>query len=165
MRLKRYMVFNFRILLPLRRGRQTWLEAIISLRNLNYMVFSKPAKRLIALLQWCSIFYAPWCNFYFIRFDAIIILCASAQFYARQFSSLAGFYPDRGGVEVTGQTASLLAKAAPSLQHHSSIGSWRLSMTIFLELSPPLTNYWSIQSTVNIRCTKLCYSVLKHTLS
>ena len=54
---------------------------------------------------------------------AIIILCASAQFYARQFSSLAGFYPDRGGVEATGQTASLLAKAAPSLQHHSSIGS------------------------------------------
>ena len=51
-------------------------------------------------------------------FDAIIILCASAQFYARQFSSLAGFYPDRGGVEVTGQTASLLAKAAPSLPHH-----------------------------------------------
>ena len=46
-----------------------------------------------------------------------------AQFYAKQFSSLAGFYPDRGGVEVTGQTASLLAKAAPSLQHHSSIGS------------------------------------------
>ena len=31
--------------------------------------------------------------------------------------------PRRGGVEVTGQTASLLAKAAPSLQHHSSIGS------------------------------------------
>ena len=51
---------------------------------------------------------------YFMRF---------AQFYARQFSSLAGFYPDRGGVEVTGQTASLLAKAVPSLQHHSSIGS------------------------------------------
>ena len=88
------------------------------------------------------------------RFDAIIILCASAQFYARQFSSLAGFYPDRGGVEATGQTASLLAKATPSLQHHSSIGSWRLAMTIFLELSPPLTNYWSIQSTVNIRCAK-----------
>ena len=57
------------------------------------------------------------------RFDAIIILCASAQFYARQFLSLAGFYPDRGGVEATGQTASLLAKAAPSHQHHSSIGS------------------------------------------
>ena len=69
------------------------------------------------------LFYAPWCNYYFMRFDAIIILCASAQFYARQFSSLAGFYPDRGGVEATGQTASSLAKAAPSLQHHSSIGS------------------------------------------
>ena len=54
---------------------------------------------------------------------AIFILCASAQFYAKQFSPLAGFYPDRGGVEVTGQTASLLAEAAPSLQHHSSIGS------------------------------------------
>ena len=40
-------------------------------------------------------------------------------------------YPDRGGVEVTGQTASMLAKAAPSLQHHSSIGSWSLAMTIF----------------------------------
>ena len=68
-------------------------------------------------------FYAPWNDLYFMRFDAIIILCASAQFYAMQFSSLAGFYPDRGGVEVTGQTASLLAKAAPSLQHHSSIVS------------------------------------------
>ena len=59
----------------------------------------------------------------FTHLGTIIILCASAQFYARQFSSLAGFYPDRGGVEATGQTASLLAKAAPSLQHHSSIGS------------------------------------------
>ena len=163
MRLKRNMVFNFRKLLTLRRGRQTWLEAIISLRNLNYMVFWKPAKLHVFHLQWCSIFYAlqrnfthlgtiftlcasaqfhaPWYDFYFMRFEAIIILCASAQFYAKQFSSLAGFYPDRGGVEVTGQTASLLAKAAPSLQHHSSIGSWSLSMTIFLKLSPPLTNY------------------------
>ena len=59
-------------------------------------------------------FYAPWYDYYFMRF---------AQFYARQFPSLTGFYPDRGGVEVTGQTASLLAKTAPSLQHHSSIGS------------------------------------------
>ena len=31
--------------------------------------------------------------------------------------------PRRGGVEVTGQTVSLLAKDAPTLQHHSSIGS------------------------------------------
>ena len=132
MRLKKYMLFNFRKLLTLRRGRQTWLEAIISLRNLNYMVFSKPAKFLVfSFTEMFNIlypsaqllFYSIWFNFYFMRFDAIIILCASAQFYAKQFSSLAGFYPDRGGVEVTGQTASLLAKAAPSLQHHSSIGS------------------------------------------
>ena len=68
-------------------------------------------------------FYAPWNDFYFMRLDAILVLFASAHFYAGQFSSLAGFYPDRGGVEVTGQTASLLAKAAPSLQHHSSIVS------------------------------------------
>ena len=68
----------------------------------------------------------------FTHLGTIFILCASTQllFYARQrnfmpwqFSSLAGFYPDRGGVEVTGQTASLLAKAVPSLQHHSSIRS------------------------------------------
>ena len=44
-----------------------------------------------------------------------------------------GFYPVRGGVKVMGQTASLLAKAAPSLPHHSSIGSLSLPMTIFLE--------------------------------
>ena len=37
----------------------------------------------------------------------------------------------RGGVEVMGQTASLLAKAAPSLPHHSSIGSLSQPMTIF----------------------------------
>ena len=78
-----------------------------------------------ALIIFCASaqFYAPWNDLYFMRLDAIIILCASAQFYAWQFSSLAGYYPDRGGVEVTGQTASLLAKAAPSLQHHSSIVS------------------------------------------
>ena len=71
---------------------------------------------------------------YFLCFDEIIILCASAQFYAKQFSSLTGFYPDRGGVEAMGQTASLLAKGAPSLQNHSSIESRSLSMTIFLKL-------------------------------
>ena len=103
------------------------------------------------------LFYVLWYNYYFMHLGAIFILYASTRllFYARQrnfmprqFSSLAGFYPDRGGVEVTGQTASLLAKAAPSLQHHSSIGSWSLSMTIFLELSPPLTNYnvWTLIS-------------------
>ena len=77
-----------------------------------------------------------------------IILCPRGNFMPRQFSSLTGFYPDRGGVEVTGQTASLLAKAAPSLQHHSSIGSWSLPMTIFFKLSPPLTNYnvWTLIS-------------------
>ena len=133
--------------------RQTWLEAIISLRNLNYIVFLKPVKLLVVHLQWGAIFYVPWCNFYFIQFgtifyfmrvSAILRTLVRLLFYARQrnfmpkqFSSLAGFYPDRGGVEVTGQTASLLAKAAPSLQHHSSIGSWSLSMTIFLKLSPP----------------------------
>ena len=40
-----------------------------------------------------------------------------------------------------GQTASLLAKAAPSLPHHSSIGSLSLPMNIFLELWTSLTNY------------------------
>ena len=40
-----------------------------------------------------------------------------------------------------GQTASLLAKAAPSFPHHSSIGSLGLPMTIFLELWISLTNY------------------------
>ena len=78
------------------------------------MLSSKPAKLLVGHLLLC---------FYFMHLGAIYILCATAQFYARQFSSLAGFYPDRGGVEVTGQTASLLAKAVPSFQHHSSIGS------------------------------------------
>ena len=67
----------------------------------------------------------------FTHLGTIIILCASAQFYARQFSSLAGFYPDRGGVEATGQTASLLAKAAPSLQHHSSIGELKAGNDYF----------------------------------
>ena len=64
------------------------------------------------------------------RVSAILRTLVRLLFYARQrnfmpkqFSSLAGFYPDRGGVEVTGQTASLLAKAVPSFQHHSSIGS------------------------------------------
>ena len=45
-------------------------------------------------------------------------------------------------MEVMGQTASLLAKAAPALPHHSSIGSLSLPMTsIFLELWTSLTNY------------------------
>ena len=42
---------------------------------------------------------------------------------------------------VMGQTASLLAKAAPSLPHHSSIGSLSLPMTIFLEVWTSITNY------------------------
>ena len=54
---------------------------------------------------------------------AIYILCASAQFYAKAIFVIGRLLTDRGGVEVTEQTASLLAKAAPSLQHHSSIGS------------------------------------------
>ena len=66
---------------------------------------------------------------------AIFILCASTRllFYARQrnfmprqFSSLAGFYPDRGGVEATGQTASLLAKAAPSREKQKNNGGGRM---------------------------------------
>ena len=51
-------------------------------------------------------------QFYFMRFGAIIIVCALTRllFYARQrnfmprqFSSLTGFYPDRGGVEARGR--------------------------------------------------------------
>ena len=122
------------------------------MRQKRYMLSSEPAKLLVFHLQWSSIFYAPWWNFYFMRFDAIIILCASRNFMPRQFSSLAGFYPDRGGVEVTGQTASLLAKAAPSLQHHSSIGSGSLSMTIFFKSSPPLTNYGSVNREDDDNC-------------
>ena len=38
------------------------------------------------------LFYVPW-YYYFMNIRAIFILCASAQFYAKQFSSLAGFYP------------------------------------------------------------------------
>ena len=87
MRQKRYMVFNFRKLLPLRRGRQTWLEAIISIRNLNYMVFSKPAKLLVfiysdvqyfmrvsAILRTLVrlLFYALRRAYYFMRFSAIL---------------------------------------------------------------------------------------------
>ena len=59
----------------------------------------------------------------FTHLGTIFILCASAQFYAKAIFVIGRLYPDRGGVEATGQTASLLAKAAPSLQHHSSIGS------------------------------------------
>ena len=142
MRLKRYMVFNFRKLLPLRRGRQTWLEAIISLRNLNYMVFSKPAKLLVFHLQWCSIFYARQRNF--THLGTIIILCASTRllFYARQrnfmpwqFSSWAGFYPDRGGVEVTGQTASLLVRLPRRFNTIAPLGAedcqWLFSLSRF----------------------------------
>jgi hypothetical protein len=35
------------------------------------------------------------------------------------------------GVEVSGQAASLLAKTVPALQHHSSLRSGSLFMTIF----------------------------------
>ena len=62
-------------------------------------------------------------QFNFMQLGAIIILCASAQFYAVAIFVIGRLLPRRGGVEVTGQTASLLAKVAPSLQHHSSIGS------------------------------------------
>ena len=57
-----------------------------------------------------------------------------AQFYATAIFVIGRLYPVRGGVEVMGQTASLLAKAAPALPHHSSIGSLSLPMTIFLEI-------------------------------
>ena len=60
-------------------GRRTWLEAIISLRNLNYMVFSKPAKFLVFsftvmfnILCASAQFYAPWCDYYFMRVSAIL---------------------------------------------------------------------------------------------
>ena len=66
--------------------------------------------------------FQPSLPHYFMRFSAI--LCKAIFVIGR-------LLPRRGGVEVTGQTASLLAKAAPSLQHHSSIGSWSLAMTIF----------------------------------
>ena len=97
MRLKRNMVFNFRKLLPLRRFRQTWLEAIISLRNLNYMVFSKPAKFLVfsftvmfnILCTLVQFFFSIWYNFLFYarqrnftHLGTIFTLCASAQFHA-----------------------------------------------------------------------------------
>ena len=121
MRLKRNMVFNFRKLLTLRRGRscagpqimfdiffkevgtffvgrhkvgpcgrQTWLEAIISIRNLNYMVFSKQDKLLVCHLQRCSIFYARQHNF--THLGTIYILCASTRllFYARQRNFMQG---------------------------------------------------------------------------
>ena len=80
------------------------------------------------------------------RFDAIIILCASAQFYTPWYDYyfmrvsailckaifvIGRLYPDRGGVEATGQTASLLAKAASSLQHHSSIGELKAGNDYF----------------------------------
>ena len=48
------------------------------------------------------------------------------------------------GLKLWGSLASLLAKAAPSLPHHSSIGSLSLPMTIFLELLISLTNYRSV---------------------
>ena len=60
------------------------------------------------------LFYALRRDYYFMRVSAI--LCKAIFVIGRVL-------PRRGGVEVTGQTASLLAKAAPSLQHHSSIGS------------------------------------------
>ena len=49
-----------------------------------------------------------------------------------------------------GQTASLLAKDAPSLPHHSSIGSLSLPMTIFLEFWTSLTNYRSVTEKITI---------------
>ena len=78
------------------------------------MLCSKPAKLLVFHLLLC---------FYFMHLGAIYFLCASAQFYAKAIFVIGRLLTDRGGVEVTEQTASLLAKAAPSLQHHSSIGS------------------------------------------
>ena len=57
------------------------------------------------------------------------------QFYALAIFVMGRLGPRRGGVEVMGQTASLLAKAVPSLQHHSSIGNESVSRTIFLYIS------------------------------
>ena len=89
------------------------------------MRFSAILRTLVRFL-----FYALRRDYYFMHLGAILRTLVRFLFYARQrnfmprqFSSLTGFYPDRGGVEATGQTASLLAKAVPSLQHHSSIGS------------------------------------------
>ena len=86
MRLKRNMVFNFRKLLTLRRGRRTWLEAIISLRNLNYMVFSKQDKLLVCHLQWCSIFYARQHNF--THLGTIFIFALRRDYYFMRVSAI-----------------------------------------------------------------------------
>ena len=56
------------------------------------------------------------------------------QFYAKRFSAWPGWTPARGGVEVPGQAASLLAKTAPALQHHSSLRSGSMDMPIFLKI-------------------------------
>ena len=42
------------------------------MRLKRYMVSSKSAKLLVVHLQWGAIFYASWCNFYFMRFGAIL---------------------------------------------------------------------------------------------
>ena len=77
-----------------------------------FMRFSAILRTLVQFLL-----YALQRNF--THLGTIFILCASTRllFYARQrnfmprqFSSLTGFYPDRGGVEATGQTASLLVR-------------------------------------------------------
>ena len=71
-------------------------------------------KKVFFILCASAQFYVPWYDYYFMRVSAI--LCKAIFVIGRLLT-------DRGGVEVTEQTASLLAKAAPSLQHHSSIGS------------------------------------------
>ena len=65
-----------------------------------------------------------------------------------------------------GLTASLLAKAAPSLTHHSSIGNLSQPMTIFLELWTSLTNYEHIgQGKYPVRPKGRCFAANRPTPS
>ena len=75
--------------------------------------------------------FQPSLPHYFMRVSAI--LC-QGNFRHWQASTPIGVVLKRRG------RLRACSQSAPSLQHHSSIGSWRLAMTIFLKLSPPLTN-------------------------
>jgi len=57
-----------------------------------------------------------------------------SNFMRSNFRHVQAWTPERGGAEVMGPPASLLAKATPSLLHHSSIREGSLDMTIFLKI-------------------------------
>ena len=81
--------------------------------NIHKILFFKIFSDILYIRTLCgrrkSLIQVPQTDNHFPTKSSALFYALQRNFMPRQFSSLAGFYPDRGGVEATGQTASLLA--------------------------------------------------------